>query len=185
MPVWTDTFPILPSLPQSQSRYKMKLIAIVALTQTGVIGMNNELPWGRLKEDLRRFRNETKGHAVIMGRRTRESLSQLLPDRFNIVVTGSYSPHLGDAVVASIPDAIIAAHQEGCEKAFIIGGAQLYRAALPICDEALVTRVDAPELEGDAFFDTALLSGMDCTGNEMFPKNQENQYNMTFQRWMR
>lgn len=164
----------------------MKLIAIAALTQNGVIGMNNELPW-RLREDMRRFRNATKGHAVIMGRRTRESLpcNEPLPDRFNIVLASEYLPALGDAVVPSVAQAVVRAVQEGCEKAFIIGGEKLYRAALPICDEALITRVDAPELEGDAFFPEELLSGMAPLSADKFHKNLDNEYDMIFERWVR
>jgi dihydrofolate reductase len=162
----------------------MKLIAIAAVTPSGVIGMNNELPW-KLREDMRRFRNVTKGHAVIMGRKTRESLSQPLPDRFNIVITGEYAPHLGDAVVPSIAQAIVAACREGCEKAFIIGGGQIYKAALPICDEALITMVQAPELEGDTYFDLNQLSEMALMSSQSFPKDRDNEYVTIFQRWVR
>ena len=162
----------------------MKLIAIAALTPNGVIGMNNnELPW-RLREDMRRFRNETRGHAVIMGRKTWESLGGPLDDRFNIVVTSEIHP-LGDAVVSSVASAIVRAVQEGCDKAFIIGGAKLYKAALPICDEALITRVQAPKLEGDAFFSEELLSGMALASSEKFRKNLDNEFDLVFERWMR
>ena len=163
----------------------MKLIAIMAMTQNGVIGMNNELPW-RLKEDLRRFRQHTKGCAVIMGRKTRESLLEPLPDRFNIVVTSKFDPSLGDAVVTSLAQAIVVADRENYERVFVIGGAQIYRATLPVCDEALVTLVDAPELTGDACLNPKLLEAeMDLLSEEKFCKNLENEYDMTFQRWVR
>lgn len=163
----------------------MKLIVIAALTQQGVIGMNNELPW-RLKEDLRRFKQHTKGHAVIMGRKTRESLPDLLPDRFNIVVTSKFDPSLGDAVVTSLAQAIVTADQENYEKIFVIGGAQLYQAAIPVCDEALVTRVDAPELLGDTHLEPGLFEQhLGLLSQEKFAKNLENEYDMTFERWVR
>ncbi len=165
----------------------MKLIVIAAATVPGnVLGMNNELPW-RLKEDLRRFRQATKGHAVIMGRKTRESLpgNEPLHDRYNIVLTGKYQPGLGDAVVTSVGQAIIAAYEAGYERVFIIGGAQLYKATLPICDEALITLVHAPELEGDAYLDPGPLSDMALASSEKFGRNLDNEYDMTFQRWIR
>lgn len=164
----------------------MKTLLIAAVTQNGVIGMNNELPW-RLREDLRRFRSETRGHAVIMGRKTRESLGEhQLPDRFNIVVTSRYDPLLGDAVVPSIGQAIVTAHREGHEKAFIIGGAQIYKAALPICDGALITLVDAPHVEGDAFFNLESLSeNLTLTNTEYFKCDRDNEYDMVFERWIR
>lgn len=161
----------------------MKLIAIAAVTPKGVIGMNNELPW-RLPEDLRRFKEETKGHAVIMGRKTWESLPFPLPDRYNIVVASNFEP-LGDETVPTIAQAIFAGVREGYEKLFVIGGAQIYKATLPICDEALITRVDAPDIEGDAFFSDELLSGMARSSGTLFKRNLDNPFDMVFERWVR
>jgi len=125
------------------------LSLIVAVAQNGVIGINNTLPW-RLPEDLKRFKALTSGHPIIMGRKTFESLGRPLPNRRNIVI--SRNPDCvfaGAEVFASIEDAIAAC--KDAEKAFVIGGGEIYRQALALVDELQITEVDlAPE--GDAFF---------------------------------
>lgn len=122
---------------------------IVAVARNGVIGINNGLPW-RLPEDLKRFKALTSGHPIIMGRKTFESLGRPLPNRRNIVI--SRNPDCvfaGAEVFASLGDALGAC--AGTEKAFVIGGGEIYRQALVLVDELQITEVDlAPE--GDAFF---------------------------------
>jgi dihydrofolate reductase len=127
------------------------LTLIAAVARNGVIGIDNRLPW-QLPADLKRFRELTTGHAVIMGRKTWESLPvkfRPLPGRRNIVVTrnGGYGAE-GATVSTSLPDAITAAN--GGE-AFVIGGAELYKAALPLADRLQLTEIDAT-YEGDTWF---------------------------------
>ncbi len=127
----------------------MQLSLIVAVASNGVIGCNGKLPW-RLPEDLRRFRAVTVGHAVIMGRRTWESLARALPDRQNIVVTRQPAWCAdGASVASSIDDAL--ARVDRPPPAFCIGGGELYRAALPHAQTALVTEI-ARGYDGDATF---------------------------------
>lgn len=130
---------------------KACLTLIAAVARNGVIGIDQRLPW-RLPADLRRFRELTLGHSVIMGRKTWESLPaslRPLPGRRNIVVTRDRSYRaMGATVVHSLPAAITAA--EGGE-AFIIGGAQLYAAALPLADHLQLTEIDA-SFDGDSHF---------------------------------
>ena len=129
----------------------MTLALIVAVAANGVIGCKGALPW-RLPEDLRRFRELTTGHAVIMGRRTFESLPRALPHRQNIVVTRNAGYRAADAqVVSSLVEALRAVAYPA--PAFCIGGGELYRAALPIADIAYVTEI-AQAFEGDATFPT-------------------------------
>jgi dihydrofolate reductase len=127
------------------------VVAIVVAHSTNrVIGRDGALPW-RLPSDLRRFRELTSGHTVLMGRRTYESLPDAfrpLPGRRNLVLSGeaSYSPE-GAEVFSSLAAAL-----DACEgDCFVIGGEVTYRDALPLCERLYATEIEA-ELEGDAFF---------------------------------
>ena len=130
---------------------KPVLTLIAAVARNGVIGVDNRLPW-QLPADLKRFRELTTGHAVIMGRKTWESLPakfRPLPGRRNIVVTRNDSFRAeGATVTTSLPDAIAAASGD---EAFVIGGAELYKAALPLADRLQLTEIDAT-YEGDTWF---------------------------------
>jgi dihydrofolate reductase len=128
------------------------LSLLVAASTTGVIGRDNALPW-KLSADLRRFRRLTTGHAIIMGRKTYETIGRPLPERTNIVITrqvGFAAP--GCEVVATI-DAAIAKAQAihgVSDEVFIVGGAEIYRQTLDRADRLYLTQVetDAP---GDAY----------------------------------
>jgi dihydrofolate reductase len=125
------------------------LAIIVAVAANGVIGVDNRLPW-RLPEDLRHFRALTTGHAIIMGRRTWESLPRALPGRQNIVVTRQAAYAVPGAEVASSLDAALALVRLPAP-AYCIGGAALYRAALPRATELQITEI-AAAYEGDTRF---------------------------------
>ena len=128
------------------------LALIAACARGGVIGVENRLPW-HLPEDMKFFRETTRGKPVIMGRKTWESLPAAfrpLPGRVNIVVSRNPAFEApGASVVASLEAAVATA--EGFETAFVIGGAELYRQALPQADRLLLTEIDQA-YEGDAFF---------------------------------
>ncbi len=131
--------------------HKTTLTLIAAVARNGVIGRDNRLPW-HLPADLKHFKALTTGHAVIMGRKTWESLPEKfrpLPGRQNIVVTrkAGYAA-AGANVVTSLADAVAAA---GGSEAFVIGGAELYVAALPLADRLQLTEIDA-DYEGDTWF---------------------------------
>lgn len=122
---------------------------IAAVARNGVIGIHNRLPW-RLPEDLRRFRALTTGHAVVMGRKTWESLPRALADRQNIVVTRSADYRAeGAEIVSSLPDALARATRP--PPVFCIGGAALYHEALPLADALYITEIDRA-FEGDTTF---------------------------------
>jgi len=127
------------------------LTLIAAVARNGVIGKDNGLPW-HLPADLRRFKQLTLGHAVIMGRKTWQSLPDKvrpLPGRQNIIVTRNAGfAASGATVVNSLADAIAAAHGD---EAFVIGGAELYGAALPLAGRLELTEIDA-DIDGDAWF---------------------------------
>jgi dihydrofolate reductase len=125
------------------------LAVIAAVASNGVIGTANRLPW-RIADDLRRFRALTMGHAVIMGRRTWESLPSALPGRQNIVVTrqrGYTAP--GADIAGSLDEALALVRLS--EPAFCIGGGELYRVALPRATTLHLTEIDR-EFDGDAVF---------------------------------
>jgi dihydrofolate reductase len=129
-----------------------KLAIIVAVAENGVIGRDNGLPW-RLSGDLQYFKRVTMGKPVIMGRKTYESIGRPLPGRRNIVITRNPSFQAdGIDVVPSLDAALAlagsAAAAEGVEETVVIGGAEIYRAALPLADRLYITEVHA-SVEGD------------------------------------
>jgi dihydrofolate reductase len=122
---------------------------VAAIASNGVIGAGNRLPW-RLPDDLRHFRALTHGHAVIMGRRTWESLPHALPGRQNIVVTRQRGyAATGAEVAASLDEALALVRLP--PPAYCIGGGELYRAALPRAVRLHLTEIDRP-FDGDARF---------------------------------
>ena len=128
------------------------LSIIAAVAKNGVIGKDNQLLW-HLPEDMRNFRETTRGKPVIMGRKTWESLPDAfrpLPGRNNIVVSRNpvYQPS-GASLASTLNDAILKAGD--AEEVFVIGGAELYRLALPIADRLYLTEIDQ-DFEGDAYF---------------------------------
>ncbi len=127
----------------------MSLSVIVALAKNRVIGVNNTLPW-HLPEDLKRFRQLTMGHHIIMGRKTYESLGRLLPGRQTVIVTRNRDYQVeGAHVVHSLEQAIQVSASDS--EAFLIGGAELYQQSLPLAKRLYLTQIDA-EFEGDAYF---------------------------------
>ena len=128
------------------------LSIIAAVARNGVIGKDNQLLW-HLPEDMRHFRETTRGKPVIMGRKTWESLPDAfrpLPGRNNIVASRNPAYQPARAMLAStLNDAILKAG--GAKEVFVIGGAELYRQALPIADRLYLTEIDQ-DFEGDASF---------------------------------
>ena len=122
---------------------------IVAIAQNGTIGDKNALLW-HIKEDMRFFRTTTSGHPVIMGRKTFESLgSKPLPKRTNIVITRAEREFEGALTAHSLEEAIRMAGDD--EEIFVMGGAQIYREALPVVDRMYITHVGR-DYEGDTVF---------------------------------
>ena len=125
------------------------LSIIAAVARNGVIGLNNTLPW-HLPEDLKRFRALTTGHHILMGRKTYESLGRLLPGRTTVIVSRRPDYRVtGAIVVNSLRQAISACGAD--EEVFVIGGAQLYREALPLANKLYLTRIEQ-DFNGDTHF---------------------------------
>lgn len=126
-----------------------RVTAIMARARNGTIGLGNSLPW-RLSEDLRHFKAVTSGHPIIMGRNTWDSLGRPLPNRRNIVITRQ--PHWSAPGAESAPSVTAAIELcAGAEEIFVIGGAQIYQAALSLTDRLIVTEIDA-DIDGDTHF---------------------------------
>jgi dihydrofolate reductase len=126
-----------------------RVYLVAAVARNGVIGARGQLPW-HLPEDLKHFRKITLGHPVIMGRRTWASLGKALPGRENIVVTRRPGYEAaGASVAASLEGAI--ALCTGEPVAFVIGGAEIYAAALPLAHGLVLTEIDA-DYAGDTRF---------------------------------
>lgn len=132
---------------------KPKVSIIVAIAgKKRVIGKKGGLPW-YIPQELKRFKEITMGHPIIMGRKTHESIGKALPGRTNIVITSdpNYTA-LECIIVHSLEEALrLASLTQGHEEIFIIGGGEIYRQALPKADKLYLTKIEA-EIGGDTFF---------------------------------
>jgi dihydrofolate reductase len=126
------------------------LALIVAVARNGVIGKAGTLPW-HLPEDLKHFKKTTEGHAIIMGRKTHESIGRRLPKRRNIVVTRTQGAVSHGCETANDLEEAIALARTTDECPFVIGGASLYEQALPLATELHITTIDR-DVEGDTCF---------------------------------
>ena len=128
---------------------RLRIYLVAAVAANGVIGRDNAMPW-RLPEDLKHFKALTLGHPVIMGRRTWESIGRPLPGRENIVVTRTRGYDAPGASVARSLEAAVALCA-GEPVAFVIGGGELYGAALALADGLVLTEIQR-DYDGDARF---------------------------------
>lgn len=126
-----------------------RVTLIVARARNGVIGRDGKLPW-RLPEDLAFFKRTTMGQPILMGRRTWESIGRPLPGRRNIVVSRQPGFAAAGAEVAPSLDQALRLCGDSAE-VFVIGGAQLYREALPRAQRQIVTEIDA-DFDGDTYW---------------------------------
>ena len=123
---------------------------ILARSQNHVIGNRNQLIW-HLPADLKHFKSLTSGHAVIMGRKTYESIGKPLPNRTNIVISRNKKLQINGIITAgSLKEALAHAKTQGETEAFVIGGEQIYKLALPLADKIYLTVVHQ-DFDGDAY----------------------------------
>lgn len=161
----------------------MILSLIAAADEDGVIGQGNTLPWD-LPADLKYFREKTKDHIVIMGRKTFDSivekLGHPLPDRRNVVITRSGDLYAGDYdMVSSMDEAIELAERAEAEEAFVIGGQQTYEIALPFANRIYLTRIHH-HFEGDKFFPEIPPNDWAIAKEERHEPDEKNMYPYTF-----
>ena len=140
----------------------MKIISIAAAAKNGSIGLKGQLPW-EIPEDMKFFRDSTRGHMVLMGRKTLESLGKPLPNRINAVLTRDPNYKVPEGVLLfsdvktaidyfrNTQDSAVKTQRDAGKDLFVIGGAQIYEQAMDLVDEVWLTQIDQ-DAPGDAFF---------------------------------
>ena len=153
------------------------LTMIAAAAENNALGKDNDLIW-HISEDLKRFKRLTTGHAIIMGRKTFESMPKALPNRTNIVLTKrkDYQAQ-GAEVVHTVEDALELVKED--LQPFIIGGGQIYSLFMPLCDRIELTRVHH-EFEADVYFPDIDLNEFEVIAEEYVSKTEEQPYNYTY-----
>ena len=158
----------------------MIISLIVAVSENNVIGKDNKLPW-KLSSDLKRFKYYTKGKAVIMGRKTFDSIGKPLPDRINIILSKQkdYKPEK-TVVFSDLSAAFNFAADNGLEEVFVIGGSNIYEQTLDLADRIYLTKVHTEIEGGDSTFPEIDMTEWDIVDEESVKKDEVNQYDSTF-----
>jgi dihydrofolate reductase len=156
------------------------IISLVgAASDNNVIGKDNWMPWD-LPAELKYFREITRGKTVIMGRKTYDAVGRPMPNRHNIIVSRNAHLKIPDVdVVGSVEEAIELAKKDGMEEICVIGGEQIYRAALPHADRLYLTRVHTIVEGGEAFWPEIDESEWDVTQSERHEPDAENKIPFT------
>lgn len=149
---------------------------IVATDLKGGIGKDNALLW-HLPNDLKRFKNITSGHPIIMGRKTFDSIGRALPNRLNIVISNNKELRIdGCTVVHSLAEAMDLVKNED---AFIIGGGNIYEQAMELADKIYLTKVDVI-LDADTYFPTIDDAKWEVIYSEQHHRDEKHAYNYEF-----
>ena len=143
------------------------------MAKNRVIGADGAIPW-HLPNELKRFKSVTMGHHIIMGRKTFESIGRLLPGRTTVIVTRQAAYRVPGALSAHSLEAAIAACNKD-DESFVIGGGELYRAALPVADRIYLTTVDA-EPAGDTYMPDFDPADWRVTSTQSFEANERHRY---------
>ncbi|MEP5341148.1 MAG: dihydrofolate reductase [Algibacter sp.] len=162
----------------TSSKPKSELTIIVAAAENDAIGKDNKLIW-HLGDDLKRFKNLTNNHHIIMGRKTFESFPKPLPNRTHIVITRQSDYKVPDGVITvnSLDDAIDAAKSD--TQPFIIGGGEIYKQALQVADKIELTRVHE-NFEADTYFPEVDMSVWKETANIFHTKDEKHKHEFSF-----
>ena len=152
---------------------------LVALSNNFVIGVNNDLPW-KLKKDLQHFSAYTQNKAIVMGRKTFESIGRPLPNRKNIVISSSLESQESLQVVPNLNQAIEVASQwnkdnSAEEEIVLIGGGYVFEESKNIVNKLVLTRVEC-EIDGGVFYPQIDLSDWKETSRESYKRDSENEY---------
>jgi dihydrofolate reductase len=161
----------------------MRLSFILAIAENGVIGRDGHLPW-RLSADLKRFKERTMGHCLIMGRRTFDSLGKPLPGRTSIVLTRHPQPALPAGVLAARSADEALAIAAGDTEPFVIGGAEIYSLFLPLAQRLYLTRVLA-DVAGDTRFALPPLDEWRLVSRAEYPADAKNEFPHRDEVWER
>lgn len=162
----------------------MKISLVVAAAENNAIGKNNKLLW-RLPNDMKFFKNTTWGMPVVMGRKTFESLGKALPGRTNIVITRQGDWQAADTtVVKSLQEAIDTGAATDAREVYIIGGGEIYRQAMDMANEIVITRVHA-SFDADTYFPDIKEEEWKLVSNKDFEPDEKHAYAYSFQVWKR
>ncbi len=162
----------------------MTLSIIVAIGKNNEIGRGNDLLW-RLPADMKRFKELTTGHTIVMGRKTFESLPKgALPNRKNIVLSKNKDLSFENCYVFSSLDEILVKFRDE-EEIFIIGGGQIYEQTLPYADKLYLTRVHADFPEADTFFPVINWAEWQEVQREIYLADEKNPYSFIFYEYER
>jgi len=158
------------------------LSLIVAMTENNVIGRDGDMPW-RLSADLRRFKQITMGHHMLMGRKTFDSIGRVLPGRTTVVISRSATYDDSNVRVArSLDEALEIAADD--EEVFVVGGAQIYSLALPKVDRLYVTRIHC-DLEGDTHFPDVDWNAWELIDEQRCEADEKNDHDYSFLTYQR
>lgn len=151
----------------------MIISSIVAVSENGVIGKDNQLPW-HIPADLKYFKKVTKGHHVMMGRKCFESIGKPLPARTNLVLTRNQSfQHDGVVRIHSLTEGIKLARDSGETELFILGGAEIFKQTLPIIDKLYFNTIHGV-FEGDTFWPQTDWTQWKLISTEHHPADESN-----------
>ena len=153
---------------------------LVALSKNFVIGVNNDLPW-KLKKDLQHFSAYTQNKAIVMGRKTYESIGRPLPNRKIIVISSTLNAQEGIEIVSSLDQGIQVASQWNIDNAkseeiVLIGGGYVFEESKDMVNKLVLTRVEC-EIVGDVFYPQINLDYWKKVSSEAFEQDDENEYN--------
>jgi len=155
----------------------MIISLVAAASDNNVIGKNDALPW-KMPADMKFFKNLTTGHTVIMGRKTYETMGKPLAGRKNIIITrNKFFKADGCLVFNSLEQAFAAFSDE--KEVFVIGGAEIYKLALPLSDKIYLTRVHCT-VEGDAYFVELIEKEWVVSKQTNYPTDEKNPFPYTF-----
>jgi dihydrofolate reductase len=159
------------------------ITVIAAIGKNGELGKNNDLIW-HLPNDLKRFKQVTAGHHIIMGRKTYESLGRPLPNRTNIIISRNPNYKAEGCIMANSLEEAIDLAKAGDSNPFILGGAQIYKQAIKIADELDITLVDAA-LHADVFFPNIDTSIWKEVARYDHFADEKHQYNYSFVKYLK
>jgi dihydrofolate reductase len=157
----------------------MIISLIVAVDNKSGIGIEGRLPW-KISSDLKRFKNLTMGHHLIMGRKTWESIGRALPGRTNIIVSKTLPKAPENTILhTSLQDGLAFAEQNDAKEVFIIGGGQIFTQALPIADRIYLSKVHT-DLPADVYFPPIDWEEWNVITTQEIPESEKDQYAHTF-----
>jgi len=157
----------------------MEIAIVVAADEMNGIGINNQLLC-HLPNDLKYFKQLTTGHAILMGRKTYDSIGRPLPNRLNLVLSKSQPEISGCETFSEMETAINFAKEKGLEKLYIIGGDSIYKQGLALCDKVYLTRIHHRFL-ADAFFVALLPNEWKLQATETIGADEKNAYAHSFE----